>query len=168
MNAFIKGLGIATLAAALLPSNADAAGFADSMTNHLKSLDPRDAPTFCKETGMDNARKCARWLASQVSALELLSFRCDLEGNYIYARGEVKNISTSKLENVVAVGSFKTARGELVKSGESLIEYRPLMPGQTSPFKVMATRNPEGTHCQIGFRLISGEKVQHMYPNGVR
>jgi hypothetical protein len=61
----------------------------------------------------------------------------------VFIEGEVKNISARKLENIEAVGEFYTDSGEIVKFGDVLVEYTPIMPGQTSPFKVVVTENPQ-------------------------
>lgn len=42
--------------------------------------------------------------------LELQSFRCEKLRDYAYVRGEVKNVSTRKLENVLAVGRIPYER----------------------------------------------------------
>ena len=68
----------------------------------------------------------------------------------------MKNVSTRKLENVVAVGEFRTKAGELVKSKDALLDYNPIMPGQTSPFSAGGTDNPQISGCQLAFKYLLG------------
>ena len=101
--------------------------------------------------------------ASEPPPLEVQSWRCESEHGYSYVRGEVKNISSRKLENVTAVGEFRTASGELVKSEHALIEYNPILPGQTSPFHAGGTTNPEMKTCTFSFKeLLSGTEISYI------
>ncbi len=84
--------------------------------------------------------------------LQLLSWRNYTEYGYIHVVGEVKNISNSKLDNVTAVVTFRTEDGTLVKTDEALIDYNPLMSGQTSAFTVLATENPAIKKLSLGFQ----------------
>ena len=93
--------------------------------------------------------------------LEVLSWRCDNEHGYIHVRGEVRNVSSRKLENVVAVGEFRTKDGELVKTGEALLDYNPIMPGQKSPFSAGGTDNPSIKNCQIAFKYLMGGSIPY-------
>lgn len=92
----------------------------------------------------------------QTPPLEVQSWRCDKEHGYAYVRGEVKNVSNRKLEHVEAVGTFRTKSGELVKSSDSLIDYNPIMPGQTSPFSTGTSDNPQMERCELGFKFLLG------------
>ncbi len=98
----------------------------------------------------------------QTPPLELQSWRCDKEHGYVFVRGEVKNVSTQQLKNVVAVGEFRTKGGELVKSENALLDYNPIMPGQTSPFSAGGTDNPQIQGCQIGFKYLMGGTVAYV------
>ncbi|MFQ6002153.1 MAG: tetratricopeptide repeat protein [Candidatus Zixiibacteriota bacterium] len=91
--------------------------------------------------------------------LELQTWNWEKEGDFVVAEGLVKNISEEKLENVVAVFSVYDANGEFITSDNALIEYDPLLPGQTSPFKVMIKYNPAIEKAEIGFKHLSGESI---------
>ena len=80
----------------------------------------------------------------------------------MFVRGEVKNVSSNKLKNVVAVGVFRTKDGELVKSEDALIDYNPIMPGQTSPFSAGGTDNPQISGCQLEFKYLMGGTVEYV------
>ena len=81
--------------------------------------------------------------------LELISMNCYKEYGYFYITGEVKNISGKSLENVEAVGSAYTEDGTFVKSDSALIEYDPILAGQTSTFEVVTTGNPAISKCKV-------------------
>lgn len=91
--------------------------------------------------------------------LELLSWHCEKEYGYVHVRGEVRNVSPRKLENVVAVGEFRTKDGELVKSEDALLEYNPILPMQTSPFSAGGTDNPGIKHCGVTFKYLFGGSI---------
>ena len=94
-------------------------------------------------------------------SLEVQSFNCVKEHSYVYVRGEVKNISSQKLENVMAVGEFRTKSGDLVKTEDALLEYNPIMPGQTSPYEAGGTDNPEITNCNVSFKHLFGTPISY-------
>ena len=91
--------------------------------------------------------------------LELLSFRCEKEYSYVFVSGEVKNVSSQKLKNVMAVGEFRASDGSLVKSEDALIDYNPILPGQSSPFKAGGTDNPAIKSCNISFKYLLGGTI---------
>lgn len=93
--------------------------------------------------------------------LQLLSWSNYTEYGYIHVVGEVKNISNSKLEHVTAVVTFRTEDGTLVKTDDALIDYDPLMPGQTSPFKVLSTENPAIKKLSLGFKHLLGGEIKY-------
>ena len=93
--------------------------------------------------------------------LEVISWKCDKEYSYVFVRGEVKNISSRSIENVMAVGEFRTKDGTLVKSEDSLIDYNPILPGQTSPFKTGGTDNPAITKCNLSFKTLFGHQLDY-------
>lgn len=100
-----------------------------------------------------------RWASSD---LELLNWHWGNEYGYVTAEGQVKNISGRRLENVMAVVTWKDSNGNMITSDSALIEYRPLMPGQTSPFKVMESYNPLMKKASIGFKHLMGEEIRYI------
>jgi hypothetical protein len=97
--------------------------------------------------------------APAVPPLEIQSWRCGAESGYAKVEGEVKNVSAQPLRNVAAVATFRTKDGTFVKSEDSLIDYNPILPGQTSPFKVLTTHNPSITNCEVGFKHLFGGEI---------
>lgn len=62
--------------------------------------------------------------------------------DFAIAEGRVTNISGQSLERVMAKVSYFTNSGEFITSHDALIDYTPILNGQSSPFKVMGTYNP--------------------------
>ena len=93
------------------------------------------------------------------SDLELLSWHWSSEHGYATAEGEVKNISGKKLERIEALVTWYDKDGTMITSDSSLIEYDPLLPGQTSPFKVYERYNPEMNSARIEFKFMWGGKI---------
>jgi hypothetical protein len=91
--------------------------------------------------------------------LELLSYRAERGYSFITIHGEVKNISSEKMEDVAAIVEFRDKSGTLIKSDEGIIEYNPIMPGQTSPFTVMSSDNPLMTNYHVAFKHIFGDSI---------
>jgi hypothetical protein len=77
----------------------------------------------------------------------------------MYVRGEVKNVSSDKLENVAAVGTWRTEKGDLVKSDDALLQFNPIMPGQVSPFETISTGNPQARTCVLAFQVLGGGQI---------
>ncbi len=97
---------------------------------------------------------------SENPQLELLNFRCYEEYDYFQIVGQVKNITDQSLKNVEVVGTVYTKTGEYVNSEDSLIDYNPILPGQTSSFKVMMTNNPEMSKCNVDFKYFWGTSIK--------
>lgn len=93
--------------------------------------------------------------------LELLSFRGDREYSYLTINGQVKNISNEKLDGVWAVAEFYDSNSALVTSEDGVIEYNPLMPGQTSPFKIMQRDNPAIKTFKVKFKYLFGGAIPY-------
>ncbi len=93
--------------------------------------------------------------------LEVQSWRCTKEYDFVFVVGEVKNVSGRRLENVLAVGEFRTSSGELVKTEDALLDYNPILSGQTSPFKAGGTDNPEIKGCNLSFRYLLGGRIDY-------
>lgn len=112
----------------------------------------------------DKARLVAQNAGGQTPAsgsnqLELVSHSCGREYGYFKLAGQVKNISDKPLENVQAVGSTYTKDHQFVKSDSALIEYNPILPGQTSPYEVMGTDNPAIATCEVEFKAMFGGTI---------
>ncbi len=77
-------------------------------------------------------------------------------GSYVEVAGTVTNQSGRSLEHVQAVVTFKDKSGGFVTTDTGMVEYDPLLPGQTSPWKVMARHNPAMETAHVGFKTMFG------------
>ncbi len=91
--------------------------------------------------------------------LQLLSASHERAYDYITMSGEVKNISSKNLENVMVVVSYYTDDNTFVKSDDALIDYNPILPGQTSPFESITTDNPAIKRFKITFKFMFGGTI---------
>ncbi len=81
------------------------------------------------------------------------------EYGFVTAEGTVKNISNAAIKNVTAVVSFETEDGQFITSDEAIIAYNPILPGQTSPWKVMGTWNPAMSKAHVSFKTLLGGTI---------
>ena len=80
-------------------------------------------------------------------------------GSYWYVEGQVKNLSGESLKNVQAVATWYTKDGTFVSSDNALIEYNPILPGQTSPFKTITRGNPAMSRYSVSFKSLFGSEL---------
>lgn len=92
--------------------------------------------------------------------LELRSSSWSIGHGYAIYEGQVKNISGAKLENVQAVVSWSDGSGNMITSSSAMIEYNPILPGQSSPFKVMKTYNPAMSGASVEFSELMGGTIK--------
>lgn len=99
--------------------------------------------------------------AENNAALELgdWSWSTTAGGSYVEATGQVRNLTNQPLENVQATVSFFTSDGTFITSSDALIEYNPLMPGQTSPWRVLEQHNPQMQRARVEFKELFGGTI---------
>lgn len=85
---------------------------------------------------------------------------CTKSYGFITYEGLVTNNTAKSMEQVVAVASYFTADGTFVTSDEALIDYNPVLPGQSSPFSVISTDNPAISKCRVEFKEFFGGTIQ--------
>jgi hypothetical protein len=125
---------------------------ADRYLSSTAPLSPKEATqTAATATAVTQAQRRAN------SQLELLAVN-GVRGNYGYAtvEGQVANVSEKPLENVQAVVEWYDADGKFVSSSSALVEFDPLLPGQTTPFKVMTRMNPAMSRFSVRFSQLLG------------
>ena len=98
----------------------------------------------------------------QPSDVALLSMRGG-DGGYGFhtIEGQVENLTDSNLENVMAVVTWYTDDDQFITSDETLIQYNPILPGQTSPFEVMSQSNPAMSRYSVEFKTMFGGTLRH-------
>lgn len=92
--------------------------------------------------------------------LEILSSHWKKDYGYAIYEGQVKNISGVKLKRVQAVATWHDKNGNMITSDTSIIEYNPILPGQSSPFKVMERWNPAMKTASIEFSYLGGGTIK--------
>jgi len=93
---------------------------------------------------------------AKTPVLELQKWSWYKLSNFAIAEGAVKNISPKPIDNVVAVFVVYDKQGGFIKADNALIDYRPILPGQASPFKVYCNYNPKIHKASIDFKVLSG------------
>ncbi|MER8882453.1 FxLYD domain-containing protein [Mesorhizobium sp. M0816] len=119
------------------------------------------AEVRAKSAKENEAEAKAKSEAERIAArpdLKIDGSRCGTEYGFIKITGRVTNKTTRPIENLMAVGIF-SSNGDYVKSATAMVEYQPLLPGQTSPYTVMTTANPAITNCLTTFKTMFGGEV---------
>lgn len=88
--------------------------------------------------------------------LSLVNYNCYKDNGYTIVEGQVKNISEQPLKSVQVLAEHYSKDGVFITSDTAMVEYDPIMPGQTSPFKAMARHNPLMSKCSVSFKHIMG------------
>jgi hypothetical protein len=91
---------------------------------------------------------------------------CTKSYGFITYEGLVTNNTSGSLENIEAVALYYTADGTFVTSDSALIDYDPLLSGQSSPFSVISTDNPAITRCRVEFKEFFGGTIPHYNRDG--
>ena len=99
--------------------------------------------------------------------LEVVTDNIDKASGNITVSGEVKNISDKKIDHIIAVADFRITDGRIMwifKTAEAPVAYEPVMPGQTTPFRVVIPNtipnNLEVVDYRVTFKNASGEKIR--------
>ena len=80
--------------------------------------------------------------------------------SYATYQGQVTNNTGSPMRNVQAVVIYKTSDGTFITSDSALIDFNPLLPGQTSPFSVITRYNPLMATASIQFKMLLGGTIE--------
>jgi hypothetical protein len=103
---------------------------------------PASTPTYVDYKPGAGFRQAKEDVADTGPKLRVKNWGCSNAHGYSTVEGEVENISNAKMENVEAVAKYYTKSDEFVTSDSTLVEYDPLLAGQTTPFKVLTRHNP--------------------------
>lgn len=69
--------------------------------------------------------------------------------SHMNVEGQVRNITDKSLKSIQVVVQWFDKNGNFVTSDEALIEYNPILPGQTSPFEVLSSYNQKWQNFQF-------------------
>lgn len=92
--------------------------------------------------------------------LQLNAWNWKVEHGYITVTGEVENLSDKPIKSLMAMAKFYDADGNFVKSSDGMVEYQPLLAGQSSPFRAMSTHNPAIKEVKLEFKKMFGGQVK--------
>jgi hypothetical protein len=90
---------------------------------------------------------------AQLALISARDYESDHRG-FRYIDGEVKNISRAPLKNVAVVGVWLDKDGHFITSEEAFLKFDPLLPGQTSRFKMISLANPAMHEFRLEFRSL--------------
>ncbi len=123
----------------------------DALTNNASSSASTTTSTTTKPVEQETKQEQAQ--------LEIQSTSSSRQYSFLEVTGEVKNITDKKMDNIQVVVSFYDVEGNFIKDGTAIIEYNPILAGQTSPFTVIETDNPAIENWTITFKKLFGGTI---------
>lgn len=93
--------------------------------------------------------------------LRIVDQRGELGDYYNQIDGRVQNITQTSLQNVDVVVTWFDSGGNFISTSSALVDFNPLLPGQTSPFKVMTRTNPAMKRFMVEFKSLLGGTIPH-------
>ena len=84
---------------------------------------------------------------------------CETFDRFTALSGEVRNASSRRIDNLVAVGTFRGKSGAVVKVEQQLLGA--VAAGETAAFKVMWWYDPRIESCTVSFKIFGGRPVAH-------
>lgn len=91
--------------------------------------------------------------------LELVSWHWSKVGGHVIVEGQVKNISGEILRNIAVLITWYDKIGREITYVNSLMEYSPIGPGKTYPFKITEKYNPAMETAIIKFKFLDGPEI---------
>lgn len=92
-------------------------------------------------------------------SLALLSSTGYDEYDFQITEGQVKNITDAPIRRIEAVVTWLDKGGGFITSDSAMIKFDPILPGQTSPFRITTTRNPAMSKYRVEFKQILGGTI---------
>ena len=93
-------------------------------------------------------------------SLHVLSTKCSKNSTGIDFIGEVKNISSASMDDLMAVVTFRDKKGAPVETTSPLLKKQPLPSGATSVFSAFSFKL-DIESCDLHFKALGGEIVEH-------
>ena len=91
--------------------------------------------------------------------LKNVTYTKEKDTGFIITEGLITNISSKSISDVLAVVQLYDDNDNFIKSADALIEYNPILSGQSSPFKVITSDNPAIQQGKIEFKYFSGGTI---------
>jgi hypothetical protein len=130
-----------------------------SNTSTPTIADRANAGASSESSGVASSHAPSSGYSQDGPQLQLISWSWHDESGYAIAEGQVKNISSENLRNVEAIVSYYTGDKKFVTADDAVIDFNPILPGQTSSFKTMGTYNPAMTNAAIDFKDLLGGTI---------
>jgi len=119
-----------------------------------RQVSPRNNAPPASITGRQEAQT-SQEATPQLALLSSRGYESE-RGGYHYVEGQVRNISNQSLKNVTAVATWFDKDRNFIKSDDALIDYNPILRGQTSPFKTISSGNPAMARFRVEFKILLG------------
>jgi hypothetical protein len=104
---------------------------------------------------------------AQTSDVVILSLTCTPTSAGDEVEGQIKNLTSAPLADVVITTTFQTANGSFVSTSDSPAKFNPLLPGQVSPFDGYGEYNPDIGSVIIQPSILFGASLQSSGPSQV-
>ena len=99
-------------------------------------------------------------LAAHAQEVVVLALTCTPTSVGPLVQGEIKNLSSQPLKLVSITSTFRDGNGAFVSTEPNILAtFRPILPGQTSPFKGYGDTNPAITQVTIAPSLVNGRAL---------
>ncbi len=115
--------------------------------------------TAAAELDKQRVRKRVEEQRRAAAKLEVLDWTWSTEHGYAKLEGQVRNRTSASLRNVAAVATYYTSDGTFITSDSALIDYNPILPGQTSPFSILTQENPAMKKASLNFKKLLGGTI---------
>jgi hypothetical protein len=157
---WFAGLALALLLTAIMsairgPFTSNASGTLGTTTNGSSAPSSSATPSTVNAPSRTPAPVVESPEAYQLALVAANGYEAEF-GGYHIVEGQVKNVSNEALKNVTAVATWYDENGEFIKSDDALIDYNPILPGQTSSFKTLSTGNPAMAKYTVAFKILMG------------
>lgn len=83
----------------------------------------------------------------------------DSSNSYYRVEGLVTNRTSQPIRSILAEARFYDSDGNFVHADDALIDYNPLLPGQSSPFDIIVRKNPGFASAGLHFRTFGGQAI---------
>jgi hypothetical protein len=84
-----------------------------------------------------------------VDQMAIVDFACSGEGSYSWVSGKVRNSGNGKIALPKLSATFMAKDGSLIDTSTGYADTTPLLPGQTSTFKIYGPHNQRVATCSV-------------------
>lgn len=146
-----------TFSSSLTPSQDTAISvWIDRTTAEEQALQRKQAEEARKKAEQE---RCQRQLASVALIIEDSSWYRERYGSYVTAEGRVTNNTAVTINYAKVLIEYYTDNLTFVTSDWSYLELTALLPGQSTPYKIMTRENPAMARASVRFIDRSGSEL---------